>query len=249
MAGVTAVFLTLAFIVIGFAFCAGLPQVTSWFAKATINADASPFTFSELVSCAEATREYTLGDHDLDALMQNVASINAEAETKFAGTSASELAYKVSNNEIAESDEACMFSTEAISHLDDVSDLVSKLTFPLIAVGVLAAFCLMATLWSYGARPIYKAFIASGAATIAVIVAFGAAAATGFSAFFNQLHSLFFAEGSWQFPASSLLITIYPEQFWINMGVLWAATSIAFALVALIAGFVMRRKHKLAGKI
>ena len=62
-----------------------------------------------------------------------------------------------------------------------------------------------------------------------------------FDSLFNQLHTLFFTGGSWVFPADSLLITLFPESFWMGMGIVWVAVSIlACLIVSLIGRFVKR---------
>lgn len=64
--------------------------------------------------------------------------------------------------------------------------------------------------------------------------------AIDFEGLFAVFHSLFFAQGSWVFSADSLLITMYPEPFWIGMGAIWLATTIAVSAVSAIAGFALR---------
>jgi len=63
------------------------------------------------------------------------------------------------------------------------------------------------------------------AGAIACVVLVGVAALFGvvsFDALFTWFHSLFFAPGTWQFPADSLLIVLFPEAFWIACGIAWA---------------------------
>lgn len=76
---------------------------------------------------------------------------------------------------------------------------------------------------------------------IALIAALGVWAFVDFDSLFTALHGLFFANGTWIFPADSLLITLFPEAFWMGMGVVWVFISIlACLLVSLIGHFVKR---------
>ena len=78
-------------------------------------------------------------------------------------------------------------------------------------------------------------------AVIGLIVVLGAWAFIDFDSLFTQLHGLFFAKGTWLFPADSLLITLFPEGFWMGMGITWVVISIiACLIVCLIGRFVKR---------
>ena len=78
-------------------------------------------------------------------------------------------------------------------------------------------------------------------AVIGIIVALGIWAFVDFDSLFGQLHTLFFTGGSWIFPADSLLITLFPESFWMGMAIVWVAVSIlACLIVSFIGRFVKR---------
>ena len=44
-----------------------------------------------------------------------------------------------------------------------------------------------------------------------------------FERFFAWFHGLFFSAGTWEFPADSLLIEVFPEGFWVAAGSTWGA--------------------------
>lgn len=78
-------------------------------------------------------------------------------------------------------------------------------------------------------------------AVIGITTALGIWAFVDFDSLFTKLHSLFFANGTWLFPADSLLITLFPEGFWMGMGIVWVVVSIiACLIVSLIGSFVKR---------
>jgi hypothetical protein len=62
-----------------------------------------------------------------------------------------------------------------------------------------------------------------GACLAAVLVAFGALA---FEPLFVGFHTIFFASGTWVFPADSLLIVTFPERFWALGAAAWAALTV-----------------------
>ena len=62
-----------------------------------------------------------------------------------------------------------------------------------------------------------------------------------FDALFTWFHGLFFAAGTWEFPADSLLIELFPDGFWVAAGVTWAALVASGGLVLAVAGWFVRR--------
>ncbi|WP_251198097.1 DUF1461 domain-containing protein [Anaerotardibacter muris] len=76
---------------------------------------------------------------------------------------------------------------------------------------------------------------------IATIAALGIWAFVDFDSLFTALHGLFFANGTWIFPADSLLITLFPEAFWMGMGVVWVFISILACLVVCLIGRFVKR--------
>ena len=78
-------------------------------------------------------------------------------------------------------------------------------------------------------------------AVIAIIAALGIWAFVDFDSLFTALHGLFFANGTWIFPADSLLITLFPEAFWMGMGVVWVFVSILACLIVCFIGRFVKR--------
>ncbi len=72
-----------------------------------------------------------------------------------------------------------------------------------------------------------------------ILVACGAALVAGaidFDSLFAALHSVFFRAGTWTFPADSLMIRLFPLQFWVAAGAAWGALTVIAALVLIVAG-------------
>lgn len=236
MQAVTAIALSLTYLAAGFAVCAGLPDTTMRLAYATVDDASSPFDKEQLISLAGATREYTVGAHDRDTLVEALVSANAEAGTPYANATAEEL--------ISKAPDAYTLDAAAISHLDDVNDLVERLTMPIVGVAIIAAFCLMGTLRMFGYEPVGRALIWAGACLLAVLLIVWLWGLVGFSGFFAGVHALLFSEGTWLFPADSLLITMFPQGFWMGMGLVWLVVSGLLATISTIGGALMLRHAK-----
>lgn len=233
MSAITAVFLAVTFIACGLAVCAGLPYTTETICGATCNDADSPFSRDELITLAAATRDYSIESNDRAKLMEAIAAANASAGTPYANATASEL---------ASAPDAYTLTPDALSHLDDVFDVVSRTFMAMIGVAVLSAFCLMVLLRTFGMRAVARALTWAGAGVIALFVALGAWAALDFNGLFAAFHSLFFAAGTWTFPSDSLLICMFPLAFWMGMGAVWLATTALLSILSVVLGVAMSKR-------
>jgi len=128
------------------------------------------------------------------------------------------------------------FDGAAVSHLLDVRGVISgaRLASGLAAL-LLAAYVTTCTALrrlqrlSAGMRAAAWALVAS--VVLAVLAAF-----LDFETLFASFHGLFFASGTWTFPADSMLIRLFPEPFWIAAGASWAALVLLSAAVLGFAG-------------
>jgi hypothetical protein len=134
------------------------------------------------------------------------------------------------------------FDGPAVSHLLDVRGVIASAR---VATGIasllLAAYVAYCVVKRRSAR--LAAGLRAGAAVSGTLVVLGlVAAALDFSWFFTEFHGLFFASGTWTFPADSLLIRLFPERFWMASGAAWAALMAVGAAVLLVAAkFVLER--------
>lgn len=229
------VFLTLTFVFFGYAVCAGLPPVTTAIATSTVVGEGSPFSKSQLVSGADAVRDYSFGSHDEGALYGAIAQMNRSADTPYADATVDEL---------KEAPAQYTIDAEQLAHLDDVNAVSSRLFAPLLSCAVLAAFLLMMAFRMFGVRLFARILAWSGASALGVIAVLALWAAFGFDGLFASMHGLLFPEGNWTFPADSLLITMLPGPFWAAMAFTWAASSALVAAVSLTGGVVMLRKSR-----
>lgn len=226
-----ALFLAATYIAIGYALCAGVPFVTEKVAAATVDDDSSPFGKVELVAGAVATQDYSFGSHDLDAYMDAIRDMNQKAGTPYADAADMEDApvqYTVDR--------------EAIGHLDDVYALSARLMMPIFGIAAIAAFLLFAGFRMFGTKPVAQMLIIGGCIAGGLVILLGLWAIISFDSLFAALHGVFFAQGSWVFPADSLLITMLPESFWVGIGGVWLTVSILLSAVSVLLGVVLKRR-------
>lgn len=142
---------------------------------------------------------------------------------------------------IAQASDTYVLDPEAIEHLDDVFGVLATAEPVVLGVFIAAVLTAVGVGCASGGRTFGTVLLCAGLDTIAVFVILGIWAAIDFEGLFAVFHSLFFAQGSWVFSADSLLITMYPEPFWIGMGAIWLATTIAVSAISAIAGLALRR--------
>lgn len=127
---------------------------------------------------------------------------------------------------------------DAISHLDDCNRLITAAALPL-GLCAAGAVALGLALGLQGHRRALGWMLALGPAVMAaVLAALALWAAVDFMGFFRAFHGLFFPQGNWTFAIDSLLITMYPTNFWMGMGAVWAVTTLVLSILCL--GFGIR---------
>ncbi len=221
----------------GFAVCALFPQTTQMLAEANSGTSwDSPFEQEDLVDAAVATRDYTVGSHDEEALLETLHSINDHANTPLAG---------VSDDELLNGEETYTLTADALSHLDDVYDVVVAAYIILAIIAAVALVCCILVGVLGHKRLLGIVLLIAGLVILIACAVVAIWAVADFNGFFAAFHTLFFAAGSWTFSATSLLITMYPTEFWIGMGIVWIAVSAVLVLASIIVGIILivRGRH------
>lgn len=142
---------------------------------------------------------------------------------------------------LAEASEAYVLDAEAISHLNDVFRVAQTAEAAIIAALVVAVLTAVGVCCSVGRRAFGSVLACAGAIAIIAFAALGIWAAIDFEGLFAVFHSLFFASGSWVFSADSLLITMYPEPFWVGMGAIWLGATALASAAAIAIGVALKR--------
>lgn len=232
---IAAVALAVVLVAAGLAACCARPT-TAVLSQATSADYASPYSKGTLIDLAVATRDYTVdGIPRADVLEQIMAAASAEAPEVLADSDDPAIA-------LANANERYTLTEDALSHLDDVYTVISTAAPALAACAIIALASLIALGFAGGRRRVGMTLIA---APLVVIVAFALLAAwvvIDFNGFFAAFHSLFFANGTWTFSADSLLICMYPPDFWIGMGAVWLAATLLASALAIAAGIAIKGK-------
>lgn len=133
-------------------------------------------------------------------------------------------------------------------HLDDVAAVLTGARYLTLALTLLLALA-AARLRRRGHGARIAVVLRTTAVVSAVLIAGVALAALiDFDRFFAAFHSLFFARGTWTFPFDSLLIRLFPEQFWVSMGVAWGTLTGAIVAGYGVVGHLMGRRSSTAAQ-
>ena len=132
---------------------------------------------------------------------------------------------------------------DAVSHLEDCNGLITGLSSYLGMIGVAAL--IIALVLGFRKQFAALAFMLrmGPALLLAVLVVLGLWGLVDFNGLFAAFHSLFFANGTWTFSYDSLLITMYPPEFWIGMGAVWLAATGLLSIASIVVGALLRRKR------
>ncbi len=132
------------------------------------------------------------------------------------------------------------FDAAAVAHLADVRGVISAArTLTGILAAVVAAwlaFAIAKRRFDY----IWPALFVGALGCVVFVVLGAAAGVLDFDALFTWFHGLFFSAGTWQFPADSLLIEVFPEQFWATAAAVWAGLVLLGGVVLATAGVLVR---------
>ena len=256
VAVISAAALAVCLIAAGFAACAVPDASTKALASVYSTDGASPFTKDELVAAAVQTKHYTIDDNDKAAVYATIAAINAQEA--LAGTvgkgapkidaTANYAAGELSGEQVAAletafdaASERYVLTPDAVNHLDDVFGVVQAAKWWLLAAVVAACVGCTATAFRGGKRLLGRVFAGAGVFVLAVFALLAAWVAIDFDGFFAQFHSLFFAAGTWTFSWDSLLICMYPPEFWVGMGAIWLVVTVACCVVCITIGRLLRK--------
>lgn len=256
VAVISAAALAVSLIAAGFAACAVPDVSTKALASVYSTDDASPFTKDELVAAAVQTKRYTIDDNDKAAVYATIAAINAqEALAGTAGKGAPKIdatanyaAGELSGEQVVAletafdaASERYVLTLDAVSHLDDVFGVVQAAKWWLLAAVVAACVGCTATAFRGGKRLLGRVLAGAGVFVLTAFALLAAWVAIDFDGFFAQFHSLFFAAGTWTFSWDSLLICMYPPEFWVGMGAIWLVVTVACCVVCITIGRLLRK--------
>lgn len=242
--------LCLAYALFGAGFCVcTTPQATEGIGNTFSGWENSVFPKEDMATIAEAARAFSIEGESLDELYdtlypiicENYPEVESALQQYGVGTqgNATTIFNQIENRGLANRLNEYLLPDNALSHLQDCTALFQT---GRISTGVVAAFGIagVVLLWVLRGRKWAGRTVQAGALLVLLLlVALAAWAIFDFNSLFTWMHSLLFAQGNWTFPASSLLIQLFPEAFWAAMAALWVLVSVLSSLVVLIIGKIM----------
>ncbi len=136
-----------------------------------------------------------------------------------------------------------LYNERELSHMQDVKMVFQ--TARAVMAGMIVFIIL--TGWLVSKRPdalpgFLRALTVGSGLTLALIALAGVGIMTGFDAFFDSFHHLFFKGDSWLFYADDSLIRLFPEKLWSDGFALAALlTAILAALILLVSVMAARK--------
>lgn len=268
--------MAISLVAFGFAACAS-PMATHMASERFSAFAYSPYEHDALVRLADATRDFTVGHHDANAAIMDLERIvvseayNASAgespdpqlwggilETAEAtlGSSAYSHGAPEENAEyyhdmmlaISNQNTSLALDADSLSHLVDCNLLLNK-AYPLLGACVIVAMaCIAILVFSQQRKTLGRMLAWSAALLLAALVLIGLWAYVDFPGFFGAFHAVFFPQGNWTFPSESLLISMYPQAFWVALGAVWLVGTSAAAIICIAIGMRLTRSTGLHRK-
>ena len=198
----------------GLMVCIFFPFTTEALSKLTSTGSTFGVSADVMARAALATRDYALGLIGSEGLKNSLETIGLPSNG---------------------------LDTLMLSHLKDCTPIFEGVRQLFLILLVISAILIILTGIFGRKKGLSNLLLHSSLLAIVVIVAFGMWVSFSFNSFFTWMHSLFFASGTWTFAADSLLICMFPQNFWIGMGVVWACVSIVISLCLI---FVSRKLSK-----
>lgn len=131
---------------------------------------------------------------------------------------------------------------DAIAHLLDVRIVFIAALYATMLLFLALVILIVVVVRRSGVKALARPLVAGGAVPLAAAAILGVAITLDFNAFFTWMHGIFFASGTWTFPADSLLIRALPYEFWIACAVVWAASMAVLCAVSIVLGALFGRR-------
>jgi integral membrane protein (TIGR01906 family) len=125
------------------------------------------------------------------------------------------------------------FNEDESSHLSDVKILINKSDNLLLIFSI--SLIILLSLILFNNPDISKMIISTGIGGLILPIP---ALLFNFTNVFTKFHLIFFPQGNWQFPLDSLLIQLFPKQFFYDSFVLIILKSYILSVLIIIIGFI-----------
>lgn len=212
---------------IGF-FCVISPAATGIIGNTFSNWEDAVYPKEDMQEIAESVRAFSVGSISEEQLKHTVLDVA--------------FSNHITDKEALES-EIYVLSDNAISHLSDC--------IPIFQAGLMsAAIAIIISIAGiiFMQRFIKKdslshLFIAGSSTMLVILIGLGVWGILDFDSLFTKMHEMLFT-GNWLFYEGSLLIQLFPENFWMAMAATWLSVSVISALILLILGIIFRTLQK-----
>ncbi|MDW8069503.1 MAG: TIGR01906 family membrane protein [Anaerolineae bacterium] len=133
------------------------------------------------------------------------------------------------------------FNERELAHMVDVQ----RVFWAILRAGMVAGVVVLGGMVGLLARrttwPLAASALRGGAVlTLALLAAVVALMLTSWEVFFTGFHELFFPPDTWTFPTSDTLIRLYPERFWMDVGIAIVGVVLIQANLVLAAAFALQ---------
>ncbi|MFH1589134.1 MAG: DUF1461 domain-containing protein [archaeon] len=138
------------------------------------------------------------------------------------------------------------FTDNEKSHLEDVSVLLNRFFF-VLWFSVIMVFVSLTTLFFLNKKDfkenVYKVLFLGGLSSFALLILLFLAS-INFSLTFGGFHQIFFPQGNFSFPETSLLITLFPQAFFRSYMLRMLITSLSLSVVCMAPQLILNRLNK-----
>lgn len=93
-------------------------------------------------------------------------------------------------------------------------------------------------------RKVLAGLLTRAGVTLIVLLFLLGLSALNFSVFWEWFHRLLFPQGNYTFPASSVLITLYPESYWLALTAHVLGAALGLGLLCLLGAVLLSDKYK-----
>lgn len=227
----TALCLTYALFTSGLFLCT-TPQATESIGHTFSNWNSAIFPEEDMAAIAEAVRVFSVEGGEESYLVDTIHSI---LEKNYP-----DLDQVILGLSTPQETQRYLLTPDAISHLRDCTPVFQTVAISTGVIGAFGLIGLIALVIIQGRKSAGSILQVASLITIGIIVGLGMWALLDFDSLFTFMHSCFFAQGTWLFDARSLLIQLFPENFWAAMAFLWAVSSIIVSIIACLLGKVLK---------
>lgn len=198
-------------------------------------------------------KEFYYSEYEKNGVYENVAQMNGMnmTESRAYVKDATENMFKFFKGK----EELKYFNEEEKSHMRDVKFVISGINFIYYSSTIFfIAFFLILYFLSKKDKMsfiehLYRMILYGSSASLIFLIIIFLWTVFSFGTLFFLMHLILFPQGNWMFPAGSLLITLFPEQFFFDMALRIFVYAIFQSGVFFIIGYWLKKQVKLANQI